>query len=346
MTLATAISGLALAACTMVAGCGDNLHGCVPGEQRACGCAGGASGAQVCNAAGTAFGSCAGCQEAAPIACDAQTDCPVGFDCGLARPSDASATCYRPAYVLVPGGFGTSCALTALGCTTQANPCAPGYACEAEVKCDPAAVCTATCGADPDCPPTMFCGTTAAGKRRCLVRQSCSRCVVDDQCGDGARCATDARGERYCARACTSDADCPPPQANEAGMAPQPFEQCVADAGGKGLVCQPSNGFCHGPSALASQVGDGQLCSGCRVGEPADCAVGTCFDDAFSTERFCSQACTIDYVWNGSAYDVTDRCPSGTYCFHGSEVCAPPGDCSYPGECGGDPTRTFLTCYP
>ena len=40
---------------------GTSSASCVPGDQKACACPGGSSGAQICNDAGTAYGSCFGC---------------------------------------------------------------------------------------------------------------------------------------------------------------------------------------------------------------------------------------------------------------------------------------------
>jgi hypothetical protein len=186
----------------------------------------------------------------------------------------------------------------------------------------------------------MFCSID----HQCTRRAACSPCFVDDQCGPDARCATDAHGGRYCAKTCAEDADCPPPQADSTGALPSPFERCRADLGGRGLVCQPTVGFCHGPSAIAGQP-DGGVCAWCRAGEN-DCSVGTCFDNPLFGEHFCTLACTVTLHWNGTSYVyLDDSCPAGTFCFNGPPACGAM-DCMVPGTCVGDPTYRFPTCYP
>jgi hypothetical protein len=130
-------------------------------------------------------------------------------------------------------------------------------------------------------------------------------------------------------------------------MFPSRFERCIDDPGGHGRVCAPSDGFCHGPSALASQSGDGQVCSWCRAGIPSDCAVGTCFEDVLSSERFCTTPCTVLVTSNGGLGESGDTCPAGTYCFFGGfdPGCGVAG-CTVMGVCTGDPTYRFLSCYP
>lgn len=63
----------ALTALCVVAGCSSSdsggSGGCTPGDQKACACAGGTQGAQVCKADGTGWDECTGCN--ASPACDA-----------------------------------------------------------------------------------------------------------------------------------------------------------------------------------------------------------------------------------------------------------------------------------
>lgn len=334
------MKAIVVAICVL-AGCGDNRTACVPGELLACGCAGGALGAQLCNASGT-FEACTGCPADAgieAIACSAQTDCPLDYDCGLAHSGDPMPTCYRRTYDTTTGAFGTSCAIAA--CAGTPLPCAPGFSCDDAFKCDPGATCTHACAGDPDCPPSMYC----AADQQCTRREACDSCVVDDQCGAEARCATDAHHVRYCAKTCSSDADCPQPQVDPTtGGLSHPFERCRVDHGGHGRVCQPTDGYCHGPSAIGSQP-DGGVCAWCRTGEPSDCTVGSCFE-SFTTERFCSIACTVSVHWNGVSFDAQDdTCPTGTFCYFGGLAeCST--DCMVSGTCAGDPTYQFLTCYP
>jgi hypothetical protein len=318
---------LVLAITTLLVGCGgDERLGCIPGEQRACGCSGGTIGAQTCNAEGAAFDACLGCT-IGTIACSAQTACPIGYDCGLATPTATAPTCYARTYDTIAGGYGTSCAIVALDCTAGPSPCAAGFMCDAQTKCDPDAVCTRACALDTDCPPTMRC---ASDTHRCAMRDACSPCAIDDQCGPDAKCVADPHGERYCAATCAGDIDCLQPFGDERGT-PQPFQRCVAGA------CQPVSGFCHG---------DGGICAGCRPSESGDCAAGTTCFESYAGERFCTIACTATYHWNGTAYDITDDCPTSSYCSSGAQPCEGPFDCTTTGICTNDPTHRFLTCSP
>src|SRR5262245_29161517 len=93
--------------------------------------------------------------------CGAQTDCAVGFDCGIADPADKDATCYKRTYNQAKtGGFETACSAasvdpkTGVVCDTMAeNPCKEsGFFCLAALKCDPSAYCTTSCNKDTECP--------------------------------------------------------------------------------------------------------------------------------------------------------------------------------------------------
>jgi hypothetical protein len=172
--------------------------------------------------------------------CTSQSDCPVGWACGLAHPEDAAiygATCYPATWATVAGGFGTDCSLVSEDpkspgkmCVAGAmNPCAMGFVCHATARCDVAAYCTKGCATDLDCPPTMFCGALSAkvcvtdndcsgsskcmpvpngtakvctGDTMCLKREFCSPCAVDDQCPPSHLCATDTGGNRFCGKLC------------------------------------------------------------------------------------------------------------------------------------------------
>ncbi|HTR50551.1 MAG TPA: hypothetical protein VMJ10_07585 [Kofleriaceae bacterium] len=326
------------------AACGDNAAKCVPGEQRACGCPGDTAGAQVCESDGT-FGACVGCAadagvaDAPLLACSAQTDCPLGLTCGLAHAGDTTPTCFHATYDTSPGAYGTSCALAE--CNQDPTPCKQGFQCLSAAPCDPGATCTAACTSDRDCPPAMFCDGTSL----CRPRIACSPCIIDDECGPNARCATDPAGGRFCATTCASDSDCPQPVADNftESMFPNPFEHCFADFGGHGSVCEPADGYCHGPSALASQGAD-QICSWCRAGEPGDCATGLVCGEGPSGERLCTESCTVSLSLGSDGTTITatgDTCPAGTYCWNGESF---GGDLA--GYCAGDPTYRFFTCYP
>jgi hypothetical protein len=323
---------------------------CVPGEQRACGCPSGVMGAQTCGMDGT-FAECVGCpRDAGPIdawmdaatgPCAHPIDCAAGYDCALAHPTDTMPSCYARTYAQpASGGFGTDCAATALGCTTVTSPCAPGFDCEASLACDPNAVCTRACTADTDCPPTMFCGVGHGGSQRCLTRTVCSPCVIDEQCGVNV-CATDARGERFCAHPCRVDDDCPLPYTNSmTGVTSSRFERCVADPSMPSRsVCRPVVGSCHGPSALAG-FPDRGVCSWCRIGIPDDCAAMARCLGAETGEHLCVVGCSlvVDAAGNAGA----DTCPTGSHCVVGTLQ----GPATLMGVCTADPMHQQLTCYP
>jgi hypothetical protein len=289
-------------------------------------------------------------------ACGSQSDCPVGFDCGIAVPGDATATCYAVQYdTTSPGGFGTSCASVSTDPTGTApcdpsatSPCASGFVCLASAMCDPAAVCTKACAADTDCPPSMFCGTRDDKSQLCMPRVMCSTCALDDECPAGAVCALGADGERACQRTCASQSDCPHPEADADGgaLTADPFTCEAPGDGGATKVCAPASGTCHGPSAIAAIQGDGQVCSGCRVGVPSDCAAGLiCYRDAFSLESFCTESCTVQLL--GSTV-TEDTCPAGSFCTIGDPAnygCTA-SSCMASGACTADPQRLTATCHP
>jgi hypothetical protein len=299
-----------------------------------------------------ASGTCA--HSVCTRACASQSDCPAGFDCGLAVSGDTAPTCFAVHYdTTSPGGFGTSCTSVSIApggtmpCVpTATSPCASGFVCLAAAACDPGAVCTKPCSADTDCPPLMFCGTLADQTRLCMPRATCSDCAIDDQCPTGEICASIGSG-RACVRTCSSQTDCPHAisDADGGALAANPFT-CAAPPSSSTKVCAPASGSCHGPSAISTIQGDGQVCSGCRVGVPSDCAAGLlCFTNRFSTESYCTEQCTVDVL--GSMVS-NDTCPAGSFCVIGdpSMYGCTGSACSIGGGCGADPNRLVTTCHP
>lgn len=319
--------------------------------------------------------------------CASQQDCPLGLDCGYAKPEDAEKggygpSCYRSTFATAAtGGFGTSCGsyspdpATGKSCVDgAANPCAQGFTCHASARCDASAYCTRACQGDLDCPPSMYCGTEngglcdtdddcgrgmkclaapgradklCQGTPTCLQRTQCSPCATDDQCPAGSLCAVDSQGERYCAKQCSDDDNCPPPWTNG-----NYFFRCVDAQNGSGKkVCRPGSGSCHGASAIAEQSGKTDtVCSWCRAGFPGDCGEGLFCIQSGGGEAFCTQPCALHIVKKSGAYGFdpsSDPCPEGTYCYIGG----PPQDCGSacdaPGVCNAnsDYTPETLTCY-
>ena len=285
--------------------------------------------------------------------CSGQLDCPVNFDCGLAKAGDTMPTCYKASWdQSLMGGFGTDCSSVALDCGAGMNPCAAGFTCFATLKCDPDAYCTKSCTMDLDCPASMFCATLKDGSQTCLKRAYCNDCAVDDQCPTSYVCVAAAAGGRYCAKSCATDADCPRP------LTGNYFERCLGSD--RGAACQPAPADsgtgpaapCHGPSILPGITGMGGVCANCRPGVPTDCATGfSCFVDDFTLERWCTEQCSISFVQNGTSYSIVkgcDCCPTGSYCYFGAVPTTCGAGCSTMGLCTGDSSYTEMepTCYP
>src|SRR4051812_8721837 len=66
---------------------------CVPGEQKACDCPGGTTGAQICNAEGAGFDTCLGCPggpQLPDLLAPADMSIPPGSDLSIPPGSDLS----------------------------------------------------------------------------------------------------------------------------------------------------------------------------------------------------------------------------------------------------------------
>jgi hypothetical protein len=174
-------------------------------------------------------------------------------------------------------------------------------------------------------------------------RAFCDPCAVDGDCAAGLLCATDALGAGYCTKRCGAADDCPQ---NYSGYAP--FLDCVADTGGRGTVCRPIKGACHGA---------GGICDPCRPDVAGDCAKGAICVSGFSGEHFCSSTCNVNVTWDmtANAWSYTqDTCPAGSYCqgaisYSGIIPCGMTGmPCALQGICTLDPTHaaTDSTCEP
>jgi hypothetical protein len=296
--------------------------------------------------------------------CQSQSDCVLGFDCGVAAVGDPSATCYARTYDQTPpakGGFGADCSVVstdprspAAPCDPKAqNPCAPGFACVSSRKCDPNAYCSAACKTDPDCPPTFYCATLGDKSQKCLKRSHCIPCGADDQCSKDSVCATDVRGERFCAKRCSADTDCPQPPADKLGSA---FQICRPDPTPRATPLQvcidAPNGLCHGPSVVAGVSGDDNICSPCRIGFPDDCMSPLqCFQDEFTTELFCTTGCTVSVRFYGGDYRpilATDTCQAistNLFCLHAPPPLSCGNSCKLQGICTADAAYNDSTCH-
>jgi hypothetical protein len=228
---------------------------------------------------------------------DPATSCPFGYTCSdpetgvgafcmqsTAVRDDGSPLVKKPS-----GQWGSKCqanlGIENPGCDTE-----QGFYCLASSPTDGDAYCTRYgCAQDLDCGPGFWCGkvndtpNAVTAKKKfgnapldvCLKRTYCSTCKVDLDCptiqGTAQHCVEDGSGARVCVPECDSDQAC----SNEA--------KCVPFGDTK--VCYPRADVC---------VGDGSLCSPCRV--DTDCGEdGICIKGQYTTEKSCAKktaACT------------------------------------------------------
>ncbi len=290
--------------------------------------------------------------------CFVQGDCPVGFDCGVLGPDDSAGFCIAANWTdAEQGGFGTDCSASAAGCGGQ-NSCADGFSCHAydaqfreEIRCNARAYCTKGCEADRDCPPDFFCGRDSAqAPKSCLRRAACDQCATDDQCPPSHICAQLADLSHACLKRCEAASDClkPAKDGDSGAYVGKPFEVCAEDRDGKGKVCTPTSGRCHGASAIPSITGDGQVCSPCREGHTEDCAPNHLCLTTSTGERLCTTPCQLGLSQSNGRFSVTsDTCPSGSFCFLTEDPSNCGSSCRKGGICTADPTySTNVTCYP
>jgi hypothetical protein len=292
------------------------------------------------------------------------TDC-TSFSCGDAGPS--------------PCATGFTCASEVVFLQTGTI---------ASAKCDPNALCTKDCMSDLDCPANFYCagaiqtyadGGVGPEQHMCAPRQRCDPCATDDACNDvgGAGgvpgdyiCAHDNVGGRYCAKTCNSNSDCLHPyvgQSSNGNVDYGAFETCQTDSSGT-KVCTPTTGACHGKSAVSTITANDGVCSPCRPGFPQDCGEHeACLENSYgewdcttgclltltvTTNQNTASLCEYDNNNNVVCWDYgTDTCPTGTYCFFGTEVDPGPGagscanGCQAQGICTADPSYQAQTCY-
>jgi hypothetical protein len=287
-------------------------------------------------------------------ACNAQTGangCPIGYDCAPAdptRPDDL--TCNRETYAFdaltgAPLLFGKDCSLYGgttqaewdVGCARSGDPAA-NPTCRhapdpdsratptAPVRNDAHAYCTGACAADSDCPVEMRCAVDYDGLQKCLRRQFCDPCLINDDCafGEFTACVPTADGSsRYCSKPCGAAFDCGGVQGH--------FLSCTesTDALGQpGLYCLHKFGAC---------VGTGEICDPCRA--DTDCKVGTrCLLNLATGERMCTRPCMLDS-------ECASNKPTG--CDYGPPP-VNPGDPIYTDLCTGDALHQnpgVLTCF-
>lgn len=172
-----------------------------------------------------------------------------------------------------------------LGVENPACDTAQGFFCHGNSPTDANAYCTRyDCTKDEECGPGFWCGkvnrtpNVATAKRAtigdvqsvCLKRSYCATCKVDLDClpvdNRTQHCVPDKDGNSFCAPECETSANCQ----NEA---------FCGDVGIGPKVCFPRAQAC---------VGDGSLCSPCRV--DTDCgADGICVKGEYTTEKACAR---------------------------------------------------------
>ena len=269
------------------------------------------------------------------------TGCPPGYDCGVVDMT-VGLTCNKVRYGFDPMTgepllFGKSCALDETVCASTGDANA-APACRkgpnttktppVPLTNDPTAFCTGSCDTNDDCPTSMRCGTDYDMVKKCLKRNICDECGINDNCPiDYPACIAGKDGKKYCSKICGGDEDCP--------GAAQAVYWLTCDvgtdaAGTQGRFCTHRYGSC---------VGDGTVCAPCRGN--ADCTGGTkCLGNDSTLERFCSKACADD-----------STCTSANASGCDDKVHVNTNDPYPTGVCTGDntPTKLYwgvLSCWP
>lgn len=228
-------------------------------------------------------------------ACSSQsgeTGCPVGFDC---FPSDATLgmTCNKAQYEVTLTGapllIGVDCSkndsvCTALGSTNAAPSCRK---LEDPVKkmpnpIDPAAFCTGACTEDAGCPLQFACLTDYDSVKKCLRRELCSECVINDNCPtDNPLCIPTKDGaSHYCSKSCGKGGDC-------GGIQNTAFicDFATDSTGAQVAACTHRYGAC---------VGKGVVCDPCRSNADCTHAGNSCYANVATGEAFCIKGCKAD----------------------------------------------------
>lgn len=237
------------------------------------------------------------CRKTCSSNADPATSCPFGYTCTDtetgAEPFCIQDTAFRddgkPLEKKPSGQWGAPCQAN-LGFENPACDTDQGFFCQGESPTDANAYCTRfDCEKDSDCGAGFWCGQVnrypnVNSARRpaenigevmnvCLRRAYCSTCKVDLDCppvkGVPQHCAEDESGARFCTTECTENVNCP-------------LEAFCADAGFDSKVCFPRAKVC---------VGDGSLCSPCRV--DTDCGEdGACVKGQYTSEKTCAKKST------------------------------------------------------
>lgn len=235
------------------------------------------------------------CRKTCSSNADPAASCPFGYTCTDTAVGDppfcvqdtALNFAGQPLEKKTSGQWGAKCQAN-LGMENPGCDGDQGFYCFGASPTDGDAYCTRyDCETDRDCGAGFWCGKANAtpnvgtAKRTtfgevqnvCLRRTYCSTCKVDLDCppilGKAQHCIEDASGARVCSPECDGNASCP-------------TEARCADVGVGAKVCYPRATVC---------VGDGSLCSPCRV--DTDCGEdGVCVKGQYTTEKTCAKKST------------------------------------------------------
>ncbi len=266
LRLLVVLSALSLIACGAAGGGGGGgfedsgtsadvtMRLCIPGETRACACAGGTMGVQSCNGAGSGYDPCGMCPTAPRCgdgACGGAETCSTcPMDCGACMAQCGDGMCNGTETCM-------SCARDCGACMT-APRCGDGT-CNGTETCmscsDDCGACPARCG-DGTCNGTETCSTCSMDCGTCETM--CRACAQDVDCPTGQSCLQ---------RRCDGARGCYPRNDPNAGCALIGGVRCPATAAYN--LCM-SNAEC-GEFAECSRYADGRLTCGRRCARDADC---------------------------------------------------------------------------
>lgn len=234
------------------------------------------------------------CRKTCSSNADPAASCPFGYTCTdpetgvppFCMQDTAVRDDGKPLEKKPSGQWGAKCQAN-LGIENPGCDTAQGFFCYGTAPTDGDAYCTRyDCEKDSDCGAGFWCGkinqtpNVQTAKRTtfgevqnvCLRRTYCSTCKVDLDCppiaGTAQHCLEDASGARFCAPECDDNQGCP--------------TEAKCSSYGDFKACNPRAGVC---------VGDGSLCSPCRV--DTDCGDdGLCVKGRYTTEKACAKKST------------------------------------------------------
>lgn len=273
------------------------------------------------------------CVDGECVAGGCDPPCPDGETCnpetGICE-SSAGALCSECSSNSDCGGENDACIalreenICARSCAEGAEPCPAGFRClfvdtRSGDQCVPTGGTCAGCLAE-GCVDGQFCNpfTGECGE----VADVCAECSIDEECGEGASCAT-SNGVDICLVDCEAGDDCGD------GFT------CRSLAGKD--VCAPTGDDCGTGGACGLTADD---CSAPRsVLDPDLCMCVECLVDGNCPDGLVCSA-GGDCVGGGRPCTTTAECDGG-YCQGGFCV-----DCLTPGDCGPDEICQAGMCVP